>query len=542
MTAAMAGSILSKIKALVASSKATALDVPPLLKAAPFEIKDILASSAAREGTQVDDQTWKDLDLEKLAERIGQELSVTGQLFLHLRLRCGGTEADLARFRSSLNGPDQLADQLTLFANMRRARVNVCDPLFVSGFLLAPRLGQLTWIPIVLLFASLALVKFYPVAWLGIIIAVVFSAFVSIRLYLPMKLWHQQREVLLFAAATARLLKERLSAHIQSGLSLPEDHELTAVEKALKPTFWGRYESVAEYTNILFLTQYTEMHRQLSAVHAQVPLLRRLIQSISDFEADLGVLADAQQHGLTLSLVEPSNAPRIHLQGLRNPLLPSGAAVDIALGGDGLLLTGKNGIGKSTLLRTTGISVVMFRAFGAAYAAKAQVSCHFVMSSMRIDDSLTLGDSSHVAQAKRIRDMVEQISQDEGYLLLIDEVFNATNHIESVAAAVPSLARLASQAIVMVSTHNLILVPLLKGRLRAMKLEAGAGGARQVVDGVMGETNGIDVLEAVGFDAELVSQSRALAVQLEEMMRNPRTERLHKSMSPLTAITDRAGS
>ena len=106
-------------------------------------------------------------------------------------------------------------------------------------------------------------------------------------------------------------------------------------------------------------------------------------------------------------------------------------------------------------------------------------------------------------------------------------MFSATNHIESVAAATPTLARLASQAIVLVSTHNLILVPLLQGQLRAMKLESTNGGGRLVSDGVVSETNGSDVLEAVGFDEQLVKQSRMLAAQLEEMMKNPEAAQLN---------------
>jgi sulfur transfer protein SufE len=40
---------------------------------------------------------------------------------------------------------------------------------------------------------------------------------------------------------------------------------------------------VAEYANLLFLTQYTEMYRQLLAIGAQLPLLRRLLRSLADF-------------------------------------------------------------------------------------------------------------------------------------------------------------------------------------------------------------------------------------------------------------------
>lgn len=522
----MRESFVSKIKAILSISRDVALDVRPPLVATASALDDMVASRATHNGRQIDNQTWKDLDLDKLSERVSRGLSITGQIYLHLRLRGGGTADDVARFRSVFERPQDVQGLLTLFDMMRAARVNICEPLFISSFLPAPALGKWTWIPIPLLIASMVLVKFSPVGWLGIVCSLLFTGFITIRLYLPMKEWHQQREVLLNAIATARRLRERLPEEVLSRLNLPTVQDLDSMQRAFRATIWGRSESVAEYTNILFLTQYTEMYRQLRAIPAQTRALRCLVQSISDFEADLGVMADARTNELTLSIVESASTPGLAFQGLRNPLLPSGAPVAVEVDRKGLLLTGKNGIGKSTLLRTIAVSVVVYRSFGAAYAQQARISCRYVMSSMRIDDNLALGDSSHVAEAKRIRDMITYAAAEDGCLLVIDEVFSATNHIESVAVSVPALARLASHGLVLVSTHNLILAPLLRDSLRPVKLEVMPGGGRRVSDGVMGETNGIDVLESIGFDADLIGQSRVLAARLEELMKNPDAAKL----------------
>lgn len=527
----MKESVASRIKAILRLSKDVAFDIHPPLTATGSEVERILSSTAASDGQQIDNQTWKDLDLAVFSERVSQGLSITGQIFLQLRMRSGGTADDIARFRSILSCGDDFPTLLLMYAKMRAAKVNICEPLFVSGFLTAPSLGRWTWIPIPLLFASLLLAKFSPVGWLGILCSLVFAGFIALRLFLPMKEWHQQRDVLLSAIATAREMRKTLPAEVLSRTGLPTVQELDAVQQVFRPTIWGRSESVAEYANILFLTQYTEMHRQLKAIPTQTQSLRRLVKSISDFEADLGILVHAQTSGLTISMAQTSGSDLVAFRGLRSPLLPTGAPVSVAIDKLGMLLTGKNGVGKSTLLRAIAVSVVLNRAFGAAYAEEAKISCGFVMSSMRIDDSLAVGDSSHVAEAKRIRDMILHGAAAEGCLFIIDEVFNATNHIESVAAAVPALGRLASQGILLVSTHNLILAPLLRNSLRAVKLELTPAGERLVLDGVIGETNGIDVLEAVGFDDVLVSQSRNLSLKLEEMMSNPGSAHLLKVRS-----------
>ncbi|MDC8786938.1 MutS-related protein [Roseateles koreensis] len=489
--------------------------------ATPLEIGAMVSLLAADGIRQIDDQTWKDLDLDCFTKRASQDLSVTGQIFLHLRLRNGGTVEDIARFRTILECSIDVPVFLDIFTKMRAAPVNICTPLFVSNFFAAPALGRLAWIPIPLLAASMLLLKFSLFGWLGVVCSLTFSALISIRLHLSMKSWHQQREVLLNAIVAARLIRVQLPGEILSRLNLPTENQLDELQSQFRSTIWGRFDGVAEYANLLFLTQYTEMYRQLKAIKVQKQTFRELVKSLSAFEADLGILNDAQKNSLTLSLVGSATLDQIVLCGLQNPLLPSGAPMSIEFNNKGMLLTGKNGIGKSTLLRTIGISVVLHRAFGVAYANQARIGCNFVMSSMRIDDSLVFGDSSHVAEAKRIRDMIAFDGAENGCLYIIDEVFNATNYIEAVAAAVPALYRLANRGLLLVSTHNLIYVPLLRGILQPMKLEAAHDGFRILENGVMGETNGLDILEEIGFDERLVRQSRLLAARLEEMLVNP---------------------
>jgi DNA mismatch repair ATPase MutS len=84
-------------------------------------------------------------------------------------------------------------------------------------------------------------------------------------------------------------------------------------------------------------------------------------------------------------------------------------------------------------------------------------------------------------------------------VFVIDEIFRGTNHLESVSAATAVLHQLARHHLVLVSSHNLELAPLLRDRLAPFCVAA-AGDGVTVRAGVLRETNGIRLLADNGFD------------------------------------------
>jgi hypothetical protein len=77
----MNASLVSKVKAVLRLSHEIARDERRPLKAAPYEVGDILVSPMADNSRQVDAQTWKDLDLDELTQRVSKALVLTGQPF-----------------------------------------------------------------------------------------------------------------------------------------------------------------------------------------------------------------------------------------------------------------------------------------------------------------------------------------------------------------------------------------------------------------------------------------------------------------------------
>lgn len=209
---------------------------------------------------------------------------------------------------------------------------------------------------------------------------------------------------------------------------------------------------------------------------------------------------------------------------MRNPLLPDGRAINRLEANDGgLIVTGQNGVGKSTLLRGIGLKIVLARAFGHCHTSRAERPDAPVLSSLQIEDSLQSGDSFYVTELKRARQLLDAAAKPAGAIVLIDEMFSGTNHLEAVAAASSVLDELAARALVVVSSHHLQLVPLLRESLVPVRVVWSASDPDQVVveAGVLAETNGLSLLESHRDSRSLADRARGVAAWLAGHMVEP---------------------
>jgi DNA mismatch repair ATPase MutS len=203
-----------------------------------------------------------------------------------------------------------------------------------------------------------------------------------------------------------------------------------------------------------------------------------------------------------------------------HPLLDGAAPLSIALEGKGAFISGQNGVGKSTFLRTLGLSLVTARAFGFCHARHARVPALPVYASMQSEDSLLGGESLYIAELRRARELLQAAHSGIDAIYLIDEIFRGTNHVESVSAAAAVLDTLAAQSLVLVSSHNVVLAALLRDRLDPYCI-AREGGALAVCAGVLLETNGVALFGAQGFAPVIAEKAERVARWLGGYLAEP---------------------
>jgi len=142
-------------------------------------------------------------------------------------------------------------------------------------------------------------------------------------------------------------------------------------------------------------------------------------------------------------------------------------ANDVTLGPPGtfLLVTGSNMSGKSTLLRSIGVNVVLAQMGGPVCAESLRLPPVTVATSILIEDSLADGVSFFMAELLRIRQVVDaadRAAAEGGTLLyLLDEILRGTNTRERQIAVRRVLTHLlAKGALGAVSTHDLELAEI----------------------------------------------------------------------------------
>jgi MutS domain V len=162
----------------------------------------------------------------------------------------------------------------------------------------------------------------------------------------------------------------------------------------------------------------------------------------------------------------------IHAIALAHPLVTAAVANDVAMaaGGHILLITGSNMAGKSTLLRTIGVNVVLAHAGAPVRAESLTLPPLRLATSIRVRDSLEGGVSRFYAELRKLKvaqDLALQSSnasaepQHAGALVLLDEILAGTNLRERLLGA-RALIRtlLEAGAFAVVTTHDLELVQL----------------------------------------------------------------------------------
>jgi len=128
--------------------------------------------------------------------------------------------------------------------------------------------------------------------------------------------------------------------------------------------------------------------------------------------------------------------------------------------GSVIIITGSNMSGKTTLLRTIGVNLVLAYAGAPVCASSFLCAAGQLLTSMRITDDLQNGISTFYAELLRIRKILDSL-EDRPSIVLIDEIFRGTNTHDRHQAAISVLHHLASKiALTMISTHDLDLADL----------------------------------------------------------------------------------
>ena len=211
--------------------------------------------------------------------------------------------------------------------------------------------------------------------------------------------------------------------------------------------------------NILFLWDYQCLINLQRFKKASGDSLKSWLEVIGEMEALNSLSTIAYEHSDWAMPKFQGGSPIFKAKKLGHPLLGNKRVYNDVLierSQNVLLITGSNMSGKSTLLRTTGINLVLAYAGAPVCAEDFCCSIMDIYTCMRTSDNLEKNISSFYAELLRIKKLVSATEKKAPIFFLLDEIFKGTNSIDRHTGATVLVSKLSTEnALGFVSTHDL---------------------------------------------------------------------------------------
>jgi DNA mismatch repair ATPase MutS len=242
-------------------------------------------------------------------------------------------------------------------------------------------------------------------------------------------------------------------------------------------------------------------------------VVRRWLTALGEMEALCSLASHAFEHPADPFPEFAESGPWLEAEGLAHPLIAEDRVVrnDIRLGGElrVMIVSGSNMSGKSTLLRTLGVNVVLAQAGAPVRARRLRLSPLAVGASISVTDSLQGGISRFYAEILRLRQILDLAAGALPALFLVDEFLHGTNsHDRRIGAEALVRGLVERGAVGLITTHDLALadiVETLGARAANVHFEDRIEEGRICFDyvlrpGVVRKSNAIELMRSVGLE------------------------------------------
>lgn len=481
------------------------------------------------QGSQVDDITWGDLDMDALFIRINKAMSNAGEAVLYAMLRETGAPEDTLRRR------DHWMNALTAQATQRTGLQTRLRKLGKSHFHSAyyflnnpsgktPEHAFFYLLLGILPFLFLALGFVHPAFFLGI------AASFAVNLYVFYKtnaIWESEVMAIRHLSGVLHTGKGLLK-HPVPGMEEGFAH-LGALCKALSPIRrWNALFAMTKVNHADFLTDYLRIAFMLDMIC--LTRLAAFITKHQDEVLELYHLVGEIDALISLASLRKSLphycVPVFHEEkavravDVAHPLLKEPVTNSVHWTRN-LLITGSNASGKSTFTKAIAQNAILAQTIMTCYASEFALPRAFVMSAMAVRDQITDGDSYFVVEIKSLRRILSAISQERFLLCFIDEILRGTNTIERIASSAALLSYLNSQPVLcMAATHDIELTQLLSDyqqfHFREEMTDKGMVFPYRLMEGPSTTRNAIRLLEMMDFPASVTKRADNLAAHFTD--------------------------
>jgi DNA mismatch repair ATPase MutS len=191
---------------------------------------------------------------------------------------------------------------------------------------------------------------------------------------------------------------------------------------------------------------------------------RRLLQYVYRLDAYLAVGRVAAERGFVFPIVLSAeiagrgDRQRVRLEGVYHPQVKNAVANTVEITADQrvILLTGANMAGKSTFMKTLGISLFLAHAGFPVAARRMEFSVlDGIYTTINLPDNLGMGASHFYAEVLRVKKVATALGQGRRLFVIFDELFRGTNVKDAYEATVALTSAFARRqdSFFVISTH-----------------------------------------------------------------------------------------
>ncbi len=158
--------------------------------------------------------------------------------------------------------------------------------------------------------------------------------------------------------------------------------------------------------------------------------LQKIIELVFNLDAFISIAKVAKQKNLALPEYLDLTSPNLVIEEFYHPLLDNAVpySIEIDKSTNLCFLTGPNMAGKSTFLKSVGLSVYLAH-IGFPVPAKKMTTTIYngIVTTINLSDDINLGYSHFYSEVNRIKETILKIKNKKNLFVIFDELFRGTN-------------------------------------------------------------------------------------------------------------------
>lgn len=421
----------------------------------------------------VDKKTWSDLDLDEVFSKLDRNITGVGQQYLYHILHLYERNENVLKSRFQLIDLFRSNKELRVFVQGELRKIPVPKSYFISSVLFGNTLPDFRYYPILYLFSLLSISSLVLISLNGIFLFISIGILVT-NLVLHNMLSKKVYNYFIGFSGLNSLINSAIFLGKFKGSKIPEEiyflkdnlKLLASLKSKIgylvieRDTLNELGRVVIDYLNFFMLFDLIAYFRSRKTLIKNKEKIIRVFHSIANLDMSISVASFLTENPSTTT-PKFNYSNEVRFKNIWHPLIHNVVPNTFDKYHTSILITGSNMSGKTTFIKTVGVSALLAQTLYISLADDFTIPFCQVKTSIIRRDELMSGKSYFYIEIERIKEFL-QLKEEDNYIFLIDEIFRGTNTLERLAISTAVLKYLSSNNTAFVTTHDVELQELLE--------------------------------------------------------------------------------